>query len=161
MTGLLEGIGSIAGIGSAIKDVHDVLKGRVDLEESLADLIEEKFVQHLPRLQHLCPSGVPEFFKSEFAQKLRKQTFALTKPEELETAVLPHLIATISTPGANCPEGDFLPTYESIVTSASRHCGTRSVAFQLSRPKFNCRNPKPSLKVKKRLTTSWRESPLS
>ena len=120
MTGLLEGIAGIAGLGSAAKDVCDVLRERLKLEDVLADLVDEKFQEHLPRLQHLCPDGSPKFDKQEFARKLRIQTFTLVKPDDLQTTLLPHLVTTISTPGATCPESDFLPIYESIIESASR-----------------------------------------
>jgi len=38
MTGLLEGIAGIAGLGSAAKDIRDVLRERLKLEDVLANL---------------------------------------------------------------------------------------------------------------------------
>jgi len=108
------------GIASGVKELRDFLNKKAGLEGVLSDLVEKGFQQHLPRLQHLCPDGVPCFDKKQFSKALITEDFKIETIEELVPAVLPHLVRAISTPGATCGEEDFMPVYKSIVDTALR-----------------------------------------
>lgn len=112
--------GTAIGSASAAKDLQDFLSGRVSVEQALADLIEEAFHQHLPRLQHLCPDGKPEFRKGDFIALVESSQLHVRHTDDFPEALLPLLRSTMSTPGATCPENDFSPAYKSILNSAVR-----------------------------------------
>jgi hypothetical protein len=112
--------GTATGTASGLKDLHDFLQNRLQVEDVVADLICESFGTHLPRLEHLCPQGKPTFDRTLFKACLAAGTFTLTKPDDLPEALLIPLRASVTTPGATCAEGEFDPVYRSILLSASR-----------------------------------------
>lgn len=120
MTGLLESVASLAGIGSAANDIRDFLVERKTLESILADLVEEKFIAHLPRLSHFCCDGEPGFDKPSFQTALERQRFSLVKADDLVQQILPTLADFVMMPGATCAESDLRPIYTNIAETSAR-----------------------------------------
>jgi hypothetical protein len=122
--GLWEAIlaiyGAAVGTGSSLKDLGDLLRSRVPLEQVLAELVSQAFQPQIPRLQHLCPDGPPYFDSDEFKRRLASQSLSVRSPADLADVIRPHLAASVSTPGATCPQEDLLPVYDSILNSALR-----------------------------------------
>lgn len=130
MTGLLEGIAILAGIGSAAKDINDVLSDQETIESILADLVNDRFQEHLPRLVHFCPDGPPKFDKAQFENTIKHQDFSLQKAEDLVPAILPYLILSAITPGATCPPSDLEPVYLAIAETSARGLWNRVARFR-------------------------------
>jgi hypothetical protein len=121
---LLESIltlyGTALGTASGLKDLHDFLEGRLQVEDVVADLIQDGFQRHLPRLEHLCPKGKPTFDKQLFKACLSSGNLVLRKADDLPDALLIPLRSAVQTPGATCGESEFDPIFRSILMSASR-----------------------------------------
>lgn len=121
---LLESIltlyGTAIGTASGLKDLQDYLQGRLQVEDVLADLIEDGFRRHLPRLEHLCPKGKPTFDKRLFKACVGSGNATLVKADDLPEALLIPLRSAVQAPGATCGDHEFDPIYRSILMSASR-----------------------------------------
>jgi hypothetical protein len=119
---LLEIILTGIGLASSATDIRGYIKEKLDegvqLEDLLAELIQEGFREQLPRLQHLCPAGTPMFHADTFAEELRNQDLQVSNGNDLRPVIMPILKECISTPGATCAETEFLPVYESILNYA-------------------------------------------
>src|SRR4051812_40183061 len=112
--------GTAVGTASGLKDLHDYLQERLQVDQVLANLIRDNFRIHLPRLKHLCPKGNPTFDDKMFKECLGSGSLSVTTPEDLPEALLIPLRASVSTPGSTCDETEFDPIYRSILISASR-----------------------------------------
>lgn len=119
---LLEAILAGIGLASSATDIRGYIKEKLDegvqLEDVLAELVEEGFREQKPRLEHLCPDGVPMFHKDTFADELRNRELKAVMANDLRPVIMPILNNCISTPGATCGEHEFLPVYESILNYA-------------------------------------------
>jgi len=126
---LLESIltlyGTIIGTASGLQNLKDFLKGQMQVEDVLANLIENGFQMHLPRLVHLCPQGKPTFDKNHFKSCINSSGISLKKAEDLPEALLIPLRSSVQTPGATCSNNEFDPIYRSILMSASREFWNR------------------------------------
>ena len=111
---------ALAELGSAAKHVHEFFDQRKSLEQILAELIAEKFSEHLPRLAHLCPDGPPSLDTLALEKRLNQLRYDLHKSDDLIEAILPLLPETVATPGATCSDALFQPIYLSISQAAAR-----------------------------------------
>jgi Cdc6-like AAA superfamily ATPase len=128
---ILTVVASAAGIGSAVKDLADFLTVNVKIEAALTDLVEESFQERLPRLRHLCIGEGPTFDRGRFRDLLTATNFEIRTVEGLRGALLPILNEAVSAPGAMYKEEDFIPVYESILSSALRGLWKKIGSYEL------------------------------
>jgi len=128
---ILTVVASAAGIGSAVKDLADFLNANVKIEAALTDLVEESFQERLPRLRHLCIGEGPTFDRGRFCDLLTATNFEIRTVEGLRRALLPILNEAVSTPAAIYKEEDFIPVYESILSSALRGLWKKIGSYEL------------------------------
>src|SRR5438105_4242199 len=127
---VLAAFGTAVGVGSGLKDLKDVLSDGVHLEKVVTDLVEEGFQQHLPRLEHLCPSGSPVFIKNDFKGALETEQIEVTGSDDFVRGLLPILRVYVLMPGATCSESDYIPIFESILRSAIRGMWKRIATYE-------------------------------
>ncbi|HLY61316.1 MAG TPA: hypothetical protein VKV95_11250 [Terriglobia bacterium] len=128
---ILTVVASAAGIGSGVKDLADFLNANVRIEGALTDLVEESFQERLPRLRHLCLDEGPTFDRDKFCDLLSKRNLEIRTVDGLRKALLPILNESVSTPGAIYKEEDFVPVYESILSSAVRGLWKKIGSYEL------------------------------
>lgn len=117
---ILAIVGTVAGIGSVTKDLAEFINANVKIEDVLTQLVDESFQQRLPRLRHLCLGGEPRFDPEKFRRALGTEEIRIQTVEDLQPQLLPILKKCVVAPEAIYEVEDFIPVYESVLSSALR-----------------------------------------
>lgn len=120
---LLETILTIFSVGTKTftgsKSLYDILKKRIEVEKLLTKLVEEKFHNQVPRLQHLCLQSEVKFDDKKFLNAISLYELKAERADDLQEALLPHLASSVIAPAALYKEEDFYPVYKDILRSAT------------------------------------------
>jgi hypothetical protein len=88
--------GTAIGTASGLKDFQDYLQGRLKVEDVLTELVHDGFLQHLPRLEHLCPQGKPTFDQGSFKTWLLSDSLSVTKQgRQVQDLVVTGVVAEV------------------------------------------------------------------
>jgi hypothetical protein len=112
--------GVAVGTASGGNELRLFLKDAVKLDAKLTELVNSAFLQHMPRLRHLCLSGEPSFDAAEFRRLVSTNDLNIQRPSDLPEQLLPILKVCISAPTAIYADAEITPVYLSILQSAVR-----------------------------------------